>query len=665
MYFMCITTALRLFIVAVLLLVTFANADGREAADFQCQLCRAFVGVLTTAPSSERAASATGLGETFTLTAEEVLRACRTSGAFDSCDFTAPALKRLLGARSLSEARALLAELGDDACGRMELCPVNEPWRTAPAADDSLDVRVALGHIHRGYGNLRVSVIDNNATKHDQAFLDFFEYNAPFKYVWTNKTLHTTVRPVTPGKASIWKAGTELTLNVTLPPQGKGVRGFLVADPCFSGEYVFCRYGETYEIFERLPKMLNAGLETDNDFWTLLGDNFYDPHGILGPKFFTQLTHAAKSKPIVSVAGNHDFWQYGYPTEKGYNTFGNGYMQYYLMDTAAAAAARNQTDGVPLNFTVNPAQPLNGSFQPAGNPFYGHQPPATNFFTLNAIGDVMMMSFSGAHTFEESQPLFDDACKVVSEQKPKWFIVLGHWSDGDAGCQPGMYAPAIHDYIITVDGCKEMADRIKWIEGHIHCNIVLKSNTGFRVAGFGMGDCANFGFPYLDTTGGQLEIGYFPIVGGNGTVTSNDEAAGANDVDFDTLLSCIQANGIGGCKRYAVTWMRQSYDPPSASTQLPSTDAIGGAALTALIIIAACTGVFITATVFLNWRSGHLRAVASVKFWTIVPRACAGGGVARSQKSSEPPLTMSDAMLNDDVPAAIRADELIREGITQ
>jgi hypothetical protein len=299
--------------------------------------------------------------------------------------------------------------------------------------------------------------------------------------------------------------------------------------------------------------MLNAGLESDNDFWMIIGDNFYDPHGILGPKFFTQLTHAAKSKPIMSIVGNHDFWQHGSPTAKsGYDTFGNGYMQYYLMDTAASLT---QKDGVPLDFSVDPT--ASALRLRDGNP---HLPPATNFFTLNAIGDVMMMSFSGAHTFEDSKPLFDDACKVVSEQKPKWFIVIGHWTGVDLGCQPKMTTKEVHEYITTVDGCKEMAHRVKWLEGHVHCNVVMEKDTGFRVAGFGMKDCSNFGFPFIDSTGDHLEIGYFPIVGGNGTVPSADEAASANDVDFDTLHACIQANGIAGCKRYAVNWLRQKYE---------------------------------------------------------------------------------------------------------
>jgi hypothetical protein len=551
--------ALRVGIVTAFLLATaFAEADGREARDFQCQLCRSFVGALR-APaekSTARLVRQRNHGDK-ALTVEEVLRACRTSGAFDSCDFTAPALKRLLGERPLSEARALLGELGDDACGRMELCPVNEPWRTAPAADDSLDVRVALGHIHRGYGNLRVSVVDNDAAKHDQAFLDFFEYNEPFKYFWTDKTLHTTVKAITPGQEQIWKAGTELTLNVTLPPQGKGVRGFVVADPCFSSEYVHCLHADEWKIFERLPKMLNAGLESDNDFWMIIGDNFYDPHGILGPKFFTQLTQAAKSKPIVSIVGNHDFWQHGSPTAHGYDTFGNGYMQYYLMDTAASL---REAGNVPLNFTVDPTKAIVGGVRSAVDPPNVHLPPATNFFTLNAIGDVMMMSFSGAHTFEESKPLFDDACKVVSEQKAKWFVVIGHWTGVDAGCQPKMTTKDVHEYITTVDGCKEMAHRVKWLEGHAHCNLIMKKDTGFRVAGYGMKGCGNFGFPFIDSTGDHLEIGYFPVVGGNGTVDEADEAASASDVDFDTLYSCIKENGIGGCKHHAVSWLHQKYE---------------------------------------------------------------------------------------------------------
>jgi hypothetical protein len=559
------------YLVAIALLLTaFCNADGLNARDFQCRLCRSFVDALTATASPSRLVDEKSLVSSALIfqhlepqqqvpqqrpvTAVEVLRACRTSGPFDSCEFTAPALKRLLGARPVSEARALLGELGDDACGRMELCPVNELWRAATATDTgaNLDIRVALGHIHRGYGNLRVSVVDNDAATHDQAFLDFFEYNAPFKYSWTNKTLHTTVRPVTPGLSSVWNVGTELTLNVTLPPQGQGVRGFLVADPCFSSEHLVCQYANEWKIFERLPKMLNAGLESDNDFWFLGGDNFYDPYGTVTPRFFTQLTQAAKSKPIVSVVGNHDLFEYGALTVGGKHTFGNGYMQYYLMDTASAL---NQTDGVPLNFSIDPADTTGPRF-----------PPVDDFFTLNVIGDVMMMSFSAAYTFEESKPLFDDACRTANQLQPKWFLVLGHWSAVEAGCQPNMTAEDVYEYIVTVDACQNMSHRIKWVEGHAHCNQVMRADTGFRVGSFGMGGCNNFGFPYLDTTGDKLEIGYFPIIGFDGalpgTATSN--------VDFDTLHACVRAHGIGGCKQYAVTWMSQQYTAAAVGVPAPN-----------------------------------------------------------------------------------------------
>ena len=60
--------------------------------------------------------------------------------------------------------------------------------------------------------------------------------------------------------------------------------------------------------------MLNA-LSTDPswDFFQILGDNFYDQDGRLTKHVFNGLSLEAKSKILMTVAGNHDLWVCGGP----------------------------------------------------------------------------------------------------------------------------------------------------------------------------------------------------------------------------------------------------------------------------------------------------------------------------------------------------------------
>lgn len=74
-----------------------------------------------------------------------------------------------------------------------------------------------------------------------------------------------------------------------------------------------------------------------------------------------------------------------------------------------------------------------------------------------------------------------------------------------------------------------------------------------------MGGCENFGLPYLSTHNDVLEIGYFPIIGGNGTVPDHDEKHRKGDLAFSAVNACIGAKSLVACaKELAVVWLRQS-----------------------------------------------------------------------------------------------------------
>jgi hypothetical protein len=558
-----------------------AAADGEEAADFACSLCNTFfqqVDERTHQPIRQWDAL-----KDFVQTSGY----CRgaAAGRFNPCEIVVPALDRLPTDASSDS----LYQSSRAACVQLQLC-ADQVIFNVPGANDAIaeamestgdrrhekrtsvkitdrkeprptvptgtihDVRVSLGHGSRGANWLRLSYIDNKprTTPHSQEFLDFFDYNEPFKYYWTEKTIHSTVRPFANGSATTTYAmGDGFNITVRLPKIGGGVRGFLFGDPCFAGEWVGCRHAEEFDIFNRLTSLLNAALVKDADMWVLLGDNFYDPLGILAPHFMQALTVEAKSQPLVSVPGNHDLWQYGQPgATHGTDTYGNGYMQYYVSDSTAAVQNFRSGSHSPFDFSVDPT-----TKQVAA---------VGNFFTYNLIGNLGIIAFNGANSREVSDPLFVEACHWVGSVKPKYVFLIGHWSGDASGCAEDMCSPKVHARLITLDGCKEMADRIKWFEGHQHCNIIVKEDTGFRMGAFGMGGCRNvdepnFGIPFFETTDdGQLTIGYFPIAGGNGTVPLDAEGNPCpEDQSWDNVFNCIKANGIDGCRHLSVTWHHQ------------------------------------------------------------------------------------------------------------
>jgi hypothetical protein len=70
------------------------------------------------------------------------------------------------------------------------------------------------------------------------------------------------------------------------------------------------------------------------------------------------------------------------------------------------------------------------------------------------------------------------------------------------------------------------------------------------------------------------------------------------------------------------------------------------------IVIGVCAGVFIAATLALNWRRNQMHAFATVKFWAVAPQMCFGG---QPREASEAPLMASAPR------TIIQADKLMEE----
>ena len=82
-----------------------------------------------------------------------------------------------------------------------------------------------------------------------------------------------------------------------------------------SNKYAAVRYEKKFQTTKRLPPLLNAfvGGSAATDFWGIFGDNFYDRQGDVTKGVYDQIDIATKSKIMLTVPGNHDYWVLGAP----------------------------------------------------------------------------------------------------------------------------------------------------------------------------------------------------------------------------------------------------------------------------------------------------------------------------------------------------------------
>lgn len=339
--------------------------------------------------------------------------------------------------------------------------------------------------------------------------------------------LTSAIVDLTSGVNKLEVAGTFIDVN--LPAQGAGLRGVVIADPCFSSRWVGCKYAESWDTFNRTVLMLNAlAGQGDIDFFALLGDNFYDQDGRLTSALWRSLSPAFKQTFLVTTPGNHDIWVKGGPGSNAdeYDQYGYGFMQFYAQDSLAA------TGSDVFNFS---------SFPSIVDPTAFNNDPA-NFFLYHQLGNIGIIAYNGGGvSAEHLKPEFEQACKFMAEAQPDSIVLFGHWNNPTSGCPAGSDTPHIRDFAASLPGCAEFGDRLRFAEGHTHTN-AKQGSTGFLIGGHGMSGAGQYGFMLLDSTAADLEVSYF------------EERS--EEVDsFDNILACIRLSGASGCKHLAQQWL--------------------------------------------------------------------------------------------------------------
>ena len=350
--------------------------------------------------------------------------------------------------------------------------------------------------------------------------------------------LHSAMVTVKPGHANTFTVNGQ-SFTVRLPAQGQGTKGIIWSDPCFSARWVECQWGERWDTFNRGAAMINLlAKDPALDFFQILGDNFYDQDGRLTRAMFDQFTLDVKSKILQTVAGNHDLWVCGLPScGDAHDQAGYGLMQFYAQDPVASTLLP-QTDADFLSFAVNPD---------TTRQWHGFNNNHTNFLWYHLIGNLGFIGYTGAATFEETRPYFEQACSFMGRSKPRAVMLLGHWNHEGLGCGSGMAVPDVYDAMRRMPGC-DIGDRLKYFDGHQHCNqkqdAGQQEEVGFMIGGHGMRGCSQYGFGYLDSTGGKLRIWYF------------EERTVEKD-NYPAIVECLQASEgkADHCLHLATLWL--------------------------------------------------------------------------------------------------------------
>jgi hypothetical protein len=289
------------------------------------------------------------------------------------------------------------------------------------------------------------------------------------------------------------------------------------------------------------------------------GDNWYDRTGQATQKVFEQLDLTTLEAPMLTVAGNHDYWIMSQPAwaMRDLDQFGNGFIQYYAQDTLAAREAVAGSAAPPFNMSVDPA--AGAKILGAGN-----LPAVDNSFFYHQIGNLGFIGFSGAYPLGMLKPRVSEACAWLSTQRGlEAAFLLGHWDKDNDGASNQTSAPGMYEIARGLPGCTELADkgRLKFVMGHTHCNVPHPhgyEETGFMVSGQGMQhgcfpdyeSTTNYGVPVVDSTGGRLRMWYFPVVAmAHGKVV--------NDT-FDAVHTCVDGQGWRACTHLAHLWLDQA-----------------------------------------------------------------------------------------------------------
>jgi hypothetical protein len=157
--------------------------------------------------------------------------------------------------------------------------------------------------------------------------------------------------------------------------------------------------------------------------------------------------------------------------------------------------------------------------------------------------------------YDDLLPHFTEACAWAAGAAGVEAVILqGLWHAEGTGCSEQSATSEVYQELADIPECQPIYHKLRYFEGHKHCNLIMEEDVGFMVGGQGMTDGSSItdvgcggalGIPVVDTTGGTFKVYYFNI---------QSLLPGSATDQFDDVLACFRDRGVSQCYAFATAW---------------------------------------------------------------------------------------------------------------
>ena len=134
----------------------------------------------------------------------------------------------------------------------------------------------------------------------------------------------------------------------------------------------------------------------------------------------------------------------------------------------------------PFDFSVDPSKAGTGKGEDC-------IASSSNFNFYQQIGNVGLIGFTGAESYVNLEPFFEEACSTLSnEPTVKVVMLLSHWDKDGDGADADTSTIGAFAKVKSIAGCDTFFNKgmFKWVTGHTHCSNIEPYGdvNGFRGA---------------------------------------------------------------------------------------------------------------------------------------------------------------------------------------
>ena len=101
---------------------------------------------------------------------------------------------------------------------------------------------------------------------------------------------------------------------------------------------------------------------------------------------------------------------------------------------------------------------------------------SSRLIRYHQFGNLGIIAYVGGGVQPEGiVPAIEEACTFMGSDNAKGVtdvLLVGHWNDASSGCPTGSNTPSIRDVAASLPGCSQFGGRLRFADGHTHCNNV-------------------------------------------------------------------------------------------------------------------------------------------------------------------------------------------------